>query len=223
MLQLSRAQRSPQFWNHYTYAASNPLRYADPTGKVAIISGTEEEKKKTLAALKNTVPVNLRMFIRTTTDEKGQTVLDTRYLRMTGGRSASANFQSINTVAQSKEAFVISTSSMTIETSEGSIALEQGALGIFLERGGLSPSKEASFVHVAAGLTQLETSRSVAHEMRHASLFAQGLPYEHETTGEMVEVSPGVFEVRLHGPVNRATVAAEREAEVNFDPFYSHQ
>lgn len=34
VLQVERAQGDPQLWNRYTYAANNPLKHTDPTGRV---------------------------------------------------------------------------------------------------------------------------------------------------------------------------------------------
>lgn len=50
-------QRSidPQSWNLYTYAANNPLKYIDRTGKAIELAGDDEQRNKQLAALQNAV------------------------------------------------------------------------------------------------------------------------------------------------------------------------
>jgi RHS repeat-associated protein len=50
-------QRSidPQSWNLYTYAANNPLKYIDKTGKAIELAGDDEQRKKQLEALQNAV------------------------------------------------------------------------------------------------------------------------------------------------------------------------
>jgi len=76
-----------------------------------------------------------------------------------------------------------------------------------------------SFVLIAGDLKQRDTAVTLAHEMRHAAFFAIGKPFEHELG--LFEESPNVFNAYdPKGAVNRATSAAEVEAEANFDPFY---
>lgn len=55
-------RKSSQSWNRNAYVGNNPLKNLDPTGKVAVLMGDLE---KVLADIKNTVPVELRMFVRT--------------------------------------------------------------------------------------------------------------------------------------------------------------
>jgi RHS repeat-associated protein len=45
----------PQQWNRYSYAVNNPFLYLDPTGESIELTGSEEERKKQLEALKSVV------------------------------------------------------------------------------------------------------------------------------------------------------------------------
>jgi len=210
----------PLSWNRYAYGRDNPLRFLDPSGKVVVLTGSEKEQEKTLATIRNTVSANLRGFVRTTTGNQGQTIINTKSLRMRA-RAISGNFQALLSLASSDKVFGINTSVSAVATSEGVVTLgaNSGMKGIFLDQGGLSLKENMSFVLVAADLTQREKAVSLAHEMRHAAFFALGQPFQHEMG--LFEVSPGVFNAyNPNGPVNRATASAEIEAQVNFDPFY---
>lgn len=44
-----------QQWNRYSYATNNPLKYIDPNGEKIEIFGNEEERKKALQRIKDTV------------------------------------------------------------------------------------------------------------------------------------------------------------------------
>jgi hypothetical protein len=196
------------------------MKFLDPEGKVAVLIGTEEERKKTLATIRNTIPAALRMFVRTTTNKQGQTVIDTKFLRM-AGNADSGNFRALSTIAFSNKTFALSVSMKSVVTSNETLALGANVTrkGVFLDQGGLSPNKSMSFIFVGGDLNQRAKAITLAHEIRHAALFAQRKPFEHEMG--LFEESPGVFVAyNPNGPVNRATLAAEIEARDNFDPFY---
>ncbi|HEX8619739.1 MAG TPA: RHS repeat-associated core domain-containing protein, partial [Thermoanaerobaculia bacterium] len=102
VLQVRRAMTSSQMWNRYSYAANNPLKYVDPTGKVVVLPADCDNARTTcraLSDLRNTVPVELRMFVRATTKD-GQTTLDARYLNMMADAS-SKNFQRLRILGNS--------------------------------------------------------------------------------------------------------------------------
>jgi hypothetical protein len=212
---------NPQSLNRYSYVANNPVKYVDPTGREAVLLGTDAEKSKTLQTLQDTLPVALRMFVRTTTNQQGQTVIDTRFLRMASG-AQSGNFQALSTVASSEKSFRLSTSASTAPSTNGTVTLGRNSSdkGIFLDQGRLSPTSGASLVLVGGDLSRQEKALTLAHELRHASLFAEGRAYEHEMG--MFQTAPNTYDAfDPNGTVNHSTVAAEREARVNFDPFYA--
>lgn len=180
--------------------------------RIAELTGGPEEQRKALAALRDSVPVELRMFIRTI-EKDGKTLVDTRMLN--AKRTASSgNFQALRAVANSDKAFGIAVSVTAYSTSDGSGVLGNGLDGIFLLQGGLSPSKEMSLVLVGGHLGRLEAAMTLAHELRHAAFFAAGAPSGHEMG--IFEESPGVYGAfDPNGPVNISTSEAEREAAAN--------
>ena len=65
---------NPQTWNRYTYARNNPLVYVDPHGaSVELIGETEEERKRALAILQNSLrnkDAASRLYINSLTEGK---------------------------------------------------------------------------------------------------------------------------------------------------------
>jgi len=221
VLQMKRAMKKPQMWNRYAYAANNPLKYVDPTGKVLELTGNDEERKKTLAALRNSVPVEMRMFVRTTTTKDGKTVLDARYLNM-GRESSSGNFQALRTISNSPGLVAANTSSTSATFRNGdTVPLTRGGVAGLTIESPANVERGTTSVLVAGNLPAQETSNTLAHELRHAMLYLLGKPFTHEPGFH--ETSPRVFSMwDPNGPVNRSTAAAEAEADRNFDPFYRH-
>jgi RHS repeat-associated protein len=211
--------REPQSWNLFSYARNNPVRFTDPDGRLAVLEGSTEHQKRTLQSLKDGIPVELRVFVRTTTDKKGRTIIDTRYLRMAAS-AASGNLSALSSIAGSSNTFVLSTAATAVTTSSGTVTLGRNSMdkGIFLNQGGMSPSKDSSFVFVGGDLGRREKALTLAHEVRHAALFAEGKPYEHELG--LFRTAPNVYSVYdPNGAVNNAAASAEREADASFDPF----
>jgi hypothetical protein len=229
VLQIRRAQRHPQHWNRYAYAAGNPLKYRDPSGKVLEITGCSGTQKKECEAqalnqLRNTVPPELRMFVRLTT-KGGKTIVDARYLNVKRN-ALSGNFYALRQVANSPGLVQLNTTASSFTTRSGESETLSGAIGSFgvtLDPHSQSPQSGVTMVFVASDLGAQDTAETLAHELRHANLILRGLAFSHELT--MSETSPGNYEVTFdpNGPVNMVTDAAEREARENYDPFIPPQ
>jgi len=216
VLQIRRSMRRPQLWNRYSYSIGNPIKYTDPSGMVVVLSGTIEAQTNSLEALRNTVPRELRVFLRTRYDKDGQLVIDSQALRKASGGMSSANFRALLVIAASEKLFELGTIAGEVATATGSRTLGGSAMGLFLDQGGDSPRSDRSFIWVANDLDQLETVKSFAHEVRHAALFALGQPFIHEMG--LFEVAPSVFDTfDPNGPVNILTKAAEDEARANYE------
>jgi len=183
---------------------------------VVVLSGTIEAQTNSLESLRNTVPRELRVFLRTRFDKEGLLVFDSQALRKASGGMSSANFRALLAIAASKKLFELGTIVGEVATATGSVTLGGSAMGLFLDQGGDSPRSDRSFIWVASDLDQLETVKSFAHEVRHAALFALGQPFIHEMG--LFEVAPSVFDsFDPNGPVNMLTKAAEDEARVNYE------
>ncbi len=194
------------------------MRFVDPSGAVAVLSGTPDEQKKSLIDLRNTVPAGLRSAVKTTT-QNGKLVLDARPLNSRKG-AASGNFQALRQVANSPGAAIINSS----KTSVGSEALGANAYS-----GGITLSSQQSAsgsveVYVGGDMTARETAETMAHEIRHARRYLLELPSMDEFNWSFSQDESGGTATRApnpSGPVNMETRSAEQEAARNYDPFVS--
>jgi RHS repeat-associated protein len=219
-----RNSPSPQKWNSFAYVINRPLRMTDPSGETAILVGTTDEKKKALATIKNSVPLELRMYVRTTTTKEGLTIIDPRALNMMRN-AMSGNFQALRQIANSPGVARIDASSARAwSRSEGTIPL--GREGQAATQGATVPARSSSSgeieTHVGGSLNALGAAQTMAHELRHARRLLLGLPYDHEKQTHSEWRDGALFiDIGLDpsGPVNQETRSAEREAQETYDPF----
>ncbi|MCZ7650082.1 MAG: RHS repeat-associated core domain-containing protein [Thermoanaerobaculia bacterium] len=139
VVQVSRSIRRPQLWNRYAYSLGNPIKYVDPTGAVAVLTGSVEAQSNTLEALRNSVPRELRVFLRARLAKDGQLVIDAHALRKAPGGMRSANFRALLAVAASRKVFELGTVVGTVATSKGPETLGGATYGLFLDQGGSAP------------------------------------------------------------------------------------
>lgn len=210
--------KRPQMWNRYGYVAGNPLKYIDPSGEVAILIGNAEAQKKSLAALRSIVPPELRIFVRTTTTKDGKTIVDPRFLNARSDAS-SGNFQTLRIVANSPGAVEISTSATSFTPRSGTTEAlgESGTAGVFLDSRTSSPTPGVSTLLVGGDLGARDSAVALAHELRHASLYLQGLSFLDEYVFRQDSLDTFTFMLDPNGPVNALTRAAEAEAEAHYD------
>lgn len=86
----------PQRFNLYSYVRNNPLRFIDPKGEAIELLGTEDERKRALAAIQSAVgkEAGAYLYVNSETDKDG----NTRYF--VGVRTGiGKDFKDINPVA----------------------------------------------------------------------------------------------------------------------------
>ena len=210
--------RLPQLWNRYSYVSNNPLHYVDPTGAVAELPSNCADQKTTckeIRDLRNGVPLELRMFIRSTT-VNGKTVIDSRYMRMMRG-ATSQNFQALSLVANNPLVTHITSSQdiysaiPTRDDSFGTSLASKSANGLTLISGSSSPNDD-NYIYVNGGLGPRGAAGVLAHELRHAKLFLLGLPYDH-----WEEQPDGTFIKDPNSMANVETRSAKEEAYRDYD------
>ncbi len=97
-------QRSidPQSWNLYTYAANNPLKYIDKTGKAIELAGDDEQRKKQLAALQSAVGKKAGSYLYDNAEkDKDGNLTGRHFVGILGGGPSGKgpDFSSINSAA----------------------------------------------------------------------------------------------------------------------------
>jgi hypothetical protein len=176
--------------------------------------------KKALTDLRNTVPPEERIFVRTKKDKEGRVIIDERMLSSRARDGHSGNLSRLADIASSSKTVELNTSSQSFSFASGgsSVLVNFGnlpqQLGITLPAGSMSIVPGVTQIFASPNIGAKMTAMVVAHELAHAWLFLGGRPYSHEAlSGNRQD---------LRGYVNVFTKSAADEASRNYDPFYPY-
>ena len=200
--------KRPQGWNLYSYVRNNPIKLVDPTGKTAILRSNVPE---TLAAIRDTVPPDLRDDIQLTpTIVKGVFTID-RAVMAKVPRTQSENFEDLRAIVNDNKFYVIGISSSHQHDAATRFKLEASGL-----RGATSlPQHTGKNVRVTVSidLTTSERVYTMSHELYgHAGLWLRGKNYQHGTTTANMQlydrIQRGKREIERYGlpPSNSTSI-----------------